>query len=143
MTGDWVRVRRDLAIPASELTFRASRAGGPGGQHVNTSSTRVELVWDVANSPSLTDDQRARIAEKLAARISGEGLLSLASSATRSQHRNREDVIQRFASLLGEALEVPRARRATKPTRASKERRLESKKRRAATKRRRQTPDHD
>jgi ribosome-associated protein len=143
MSDGSVRVGSGLAIPLSELTFRATRSGGPGGQHVNTSSTRVELVWDVSNSPSLTPEQRDRIQEKLAGRMSGEGVLSLASSATRSQYRNREDAIRRFARLVEAALERPQPRRPTRPTRAAKEQRLESKKRRAALKRARRSPDHD
>lgn len=143
MTEGAIQVNPALAIPAAELSYRASRSGGPGGQHVNTSSTRIELVWDVANSPSLTEEQRARLLEKLSGRINSEGVLALASAATRSQHRNREDVTERFAILLREALEVPRARRKTRPSRASKERRLQEKKQRSETKRIRRSPDYD
>ena len=89
MSDSVIRVNDDLWIPVSELEYRASRSGGPGGQHVNTSSTRVELSWNVDASPSLTEDQRFRIHQKLGNRISAEGLLSMASSSTRSQHRNR------------------------------------------------------
>jgi ribosome-associated protein len=130
-----ISIRDELFIPKSELTFRASRAGGPGGQHVNTSSTRVELVWDVASSPSVTETQRRRIRSKLANRVSQEGLLQLADASTRSQHRNREAVTDRFRELLEEALTVAKPRRKTKPTRASRERRLQSKKQRSEVKR--------
>ena len=128
-------VTADLQVPRAELDFRASRSGGPGGQHVNTSSTRVELTWDVAGSPSLTAEQRERILEKLANRISGEGVLALAASEHRSQHQNREAAVQRFVELLRQALHVPKARRKTRPTRASRERRLQAKKRRSEVKR--------
>jgi ribosome-associated protein len=130
-----ISIREELFIPRSELTFRASRAGGPGGQHVNTSSTRVELVWDVASSPSLTEAQRRRIRSKLANRVSQEGLLQLSDASTRSQHRNREAVTDRFRDLLEEALTVAKPRKKTKPTRASRERRLQSKKQRSEVKR--------
>ncbi|HUE95619.1 MAG TPA: alternative ribosome rescue aminoacyl-tRNA hydrolase ArfB [Longimicrobiaceae bacterium] len=131
-----------LSIPEGELAYRASRSGGPGGQHVNTSSTRIELVWNAAESPSLTDEQRARILEKLSNRISGEGVLTLASSATRSQQQNRAEVTVRFAELLREALHVPRRRKKTRPPRAARERRLRAKRRRSDVKRlRRSIPD--
>lgn len=130
-----ISIRDELFIPKSELTFRASRAGGPGGQHVNTSSTRVELVWDVAGSPSVTETQRRRIRSKLANRVSQEGLLQLADASTRSQHRNREAVTERFRELLEEALTVAKPRKKTKPTRASRERRLQAKKQRSEVKR--------
>lgn len=136
-------VNDDLFIPRSELTFRATRAGGPGGQHVNTSSTRVELEWNVAGSHSLTDAQRARILDKLGNRISQEGVLHLSDAGTRSQHRNREAVTERLRDLLAEALVVRKPRKKTRPTRASKERRMKAKKRRAEVKRLRGpvTPD--
>jgi ribosome-associated protein len=127
-------INDDLFIPRAELNFRASRAGGPGGQHVNTSSTRVELVWSVDSSPSLSDAQRARIQEKLANRINAAGELLLAEGGSRSQHQNREAVVDRLRDLLIEALHIPKPRRKTRPTRASKERRLQSKKRRSEVK---------
>ncbi|CAN5800494.1 alternative ribosome rescue aminoacyl-tRNA hydrolase ArfB [soil metagenome] len=132
-----LRVTDELLIPLSELTYRATRAGGPGGQHVNTSSTRIELVFDVAASPSLSDAQRARILERLATRIDGEGLLRLASSASRSQHQNREDVTQRLARLLADALKERKARRKTRVPRAAKEARLKEKKKRGQVKKHR------
>ena len=85
MTDDGsLRIDATVAIPAAELTFRATRSGGPGGQHVNTSSTRVELTWDIGASPSLTDEQRSRVMRRLAGRIDGSGVLHMASSRTRS-----------------------------------------------------------
>lgn len=131
---DAVVVNADLTVPRAELTYRATRAGGPGGQHVNTSSTKVELSWDVANSPSLTDAQRACINEKLATRIADDGVLRLTSAGSRSQHQNKEDVTERFGRMVQQALRIPKPRRKTKPSRASKEARLKSKKKRSETK---------
>lgn len=126
-----------LRIPRSELSYRATRSGGPGGQHVNTSATRIELTWDVASSPSLDDEQRARILAKLEKRIDKEGVLHLVSSAERSQLQNREDVTERFARLIAKALHVQKARKRTRPPRAAKEKRLREKKQRSETKRKR------
>jgi ribosome-associated protein len=134
---DGVVINPELSIPRAELTYRATRSGGPGGQHVNTSSTRVELVWDVRQSPSITDEQRARLLQKLAKRITEDGLLRLNSSGSRSQHQNKEDVTERFARVIDQALQKPKPRRKTKPPRASKEARLKEKKQRSQTKSRR------
>ncbi|MEX2181288.1 MAG: alternative ribosome rescue aminoacyl-tRNA hydrolase ArfB [Gemmatimonadaceae bacterium] len=133
-------VNTRLSIPPGELTVKASRAGGPGGQHVNTSSTRVEVAWDARHStaPSLAD--RARIEEKLATRLDSRGVIRVTAADTRSQAQNRALAFERLARLVRDALVVPRVRRATKPTRASKERRLETKKRRSSTKRDRRRP---
>jgi ribosome-associated protein len=136
-------VSAELRLPLAELEFRASRSGGPGGQHVNTSSTRVEVWWDVAASPSLSEEQRARLLSRLATRLDGAGRLRLVSSGTRSQLRNREDVTERLREVVASALVVPRPRRRTKPTRASKQARVEAKRRRSAVKRRRQKPGND
>ena len=122
-------------IPRAELTFRATRSGGPGGQHVNTSSTRIELTWDVAGTPNLDEAQRARVRDKLANRIDGEGVLHLAASDSRSQHQNKEAVTERFRELLRQALEVPKARKRTRPSRAAKEQRLSAKRRQSEKKR--------
>jgi ribosome-associated protein len=125
----------DVWVHRSELSFRASRSGGPGGQHVNTSSTRVELAWNVAETPSLTEEQRARVQTKLANRINTEGVLLLTEGGSRSQHQNREAVTERFQELLRQALHVPKPRRKTKPPRASREKRLQSKRHRSEVKR--------
>ena len=130
-----LRVTDRVAIPRSELEARASRAGGAGGQHVNTSSTRVELRWNVAASRALDDPMRARVLRKLATRIDGEGVLRVVASKRRSQLQNREQAEVRLVELVREALAIPKPRRKTKPTRASKEKRLESKKRNAERKR--------
>jgi ribosome-associated protein len=128
-------VNARVAIPAHELTVRASRAGGPGGQHVNTTSTRVEVVWDLRRSGALSDEQRARLEEKLASKLDSSGALRVVASDTRSQSQNRALALSRLAAVVRAALVVPKVRRKTKPTRGSKEARLETKKRRSSTKR--------
>jgi ribosome-associated protein len=133
-------VTPQLTIPQSELEYRASRSGGPGGQHVNTSSTRIEVWWDVAKSPSLTAEQRAQLLERLHPRLDSNGRLRLVSSGSRSQLRNREDVTERFRSVVAAALAVRKKRKPTKPSRAAKAARLEAKRRRASTKQRRRAP---
>jgi ribosome-associated protein len=125
----------DVWVLRSELSFRATRSGGPGGQHVNTSSTRVELAWNVAETPSLTEEQRERVQQKLANRINAEGVLLLTEGGSRSQHQNREAVTARFQQLLRQALHVPKPRRKTKPSRASREKRLHAKRHRSEVKR--------
>lgn len=137
MTDGFLSIPGGPRIPLAELTYRATRSGGPGGQHVNTSSTRVELTWSVADSPSLTEAQRTRILKKLTGRISGEGELRLASDSHRSQSRNKDDVTERFAKILAQALRVPKPRKKTRPSRAAKKKRLDEKRRRSETKRRR------
>lgn len=117
--------------------MRATRSGGPGGQHVNTSSTRIELRWNLLNSVALDDGERARVAAKLASRLDGDGFLRVVSSATRSQRRNRDAAEDRLADLLRRALATPRKRVSTKPGRAAKEARLDAKKRRGKRKKER------
>jgi ribosome-associated protein len=140
---DHLAVSPTLRLPLAELEYRASRSGGPGGQHVNTSSTRVEVWWDVAGSSALTEQQRARLLARLATRLDSTGRLRLVSSGSRSQLRNREDVTQRLRDLVARALEVPKARKRTRPSRSAKAARLEAKRRRAATKRERRPPGAD
>ena len=130
-----VPITNSLVIPSEELTFRFSRAGGPGGQHVNRSATQVELLFDVAHSPSLTEDQRTRIQTVLANRIDRDGVLHIVASGTRSQYRNREQAMARFQALLRRALRVRRRRQPTRPSDASRRRRLEAKRRRGEKKR--------
>jgi ribosome-associated protein len=134
-----------VSIPLSELSFSASRSGGPGGQHVNTSSTRIELWWDLAASPSLDDESRARVSSRLASRLVDDGrLLRLVSSGSRSQAQNRAEVIERFQTVLAAALREVKPRKRTRPTKASKEQRLQGKRHRGETKRqRRRPPSHD
>jgi ribosome-associated protein len=135
-----LEVNTELRIPLSELEYRASRSGGPGGQHVNTSSSRIELWWDVAGSPSLNEEQRTRLLQRLASKLDGNGRLRLVGSEFRSQLRNREEATERLRSLVAAALVIPKKRKPTKPSRAAKAARLEAKRRRAATKQRRRGP---
>jgi ribosome-associated protein len=123
-----------LAIPPEELVFRASRSGGPGGQHVNTSSTRAEVRWNVAATRALSEEEKARVLAKLAARIDTEGWLRVVESSTRSQLRNREAATLRLADLVAHALIVPRPRKKTRVPKAAKARRLEAKRHRSAVK---------
>ncbi len=127
-------VGRALVIPRAELEARATRAGGPGGQHVNTSSTRVELRWNVHASAALTEAQRERLVQRLGGRLDGEGWLRVVASDSRSQRQNREKAEARLAEMVRAALVVPKARRATKPSRAAKQARLDEKKRKSGKK---------
>lgn len=140
---DVVVINPELSVPRSELTYRATRAGGPGGQHVNTSSTRVELTWDLKQSTAITEEQRERIIRRLSKRVTSEGVLRLTSAGSRSQHQNKEDVTERFAQMIAQALHVPKKRKKTKPSKASKEARLQTKKRRSETKKHRGPIRHD
>ena len=124
-----------VTIPAAELEFTATRSSGPGGQHVNTADTRVQLRWNVAGSGALGEVQRRRVMTALASRLTTEGDLILACDTHRSQRRNRDEVAARLAALVRKALVPPRPRRPTKPTLASKQRRIEQKKRRGDIKR--------
>ena len=129
-----------VSVPEAELEVRAVRSGGPGGQSVNTTDSKVELRWDVATSTALSDAQRSRLLERLASRLTSDGVLILTGSEHKSQHRNRAAVLARFRSIVGEALAPPRQRRRTRPSRASKRRRLDQKRRRGEVKRLRQPP---
>ena len=122
-------VARGVSIPLSEVELRASRSSGPGGQHANVTASRIEAVFDVAGSRALSEEQKRRVMAR-----AGPRLTAVAQDA-RSQARNRELALERLRARLAHALAVPRSRRATKPTRASRERRLESKRRRSQTKR--------
>jgi ribosome-associated protein len=128
-------VNRGLKIPVSELDFRYSRSGGPGGQHVNTSSTKVEVRFDVAASPSLGPRQRARLLEQLGP------VVRVTSSRTRSQLRNRELALEVLAERLADALRVDPTRVATRPSRAARAARTDAKRRRGDVKRTRRRPD--
>jgi ribosome-associated protein len=134
-----LEVNEAVRVPRAELTYRATRSGGPGGQHVNTSSTRVELAWDVGASPSLGDEERALIRERLSNRINGEGVLLLAASDHRSQHQNKEAVTERFVELVRQALVVPKKRKKTRPSAAAREERLRAKKHRSEVKKSRRS----
>lgn len=138
-----LEVTRALTIPAGELGWRFSRSSGPGGQHVNTSDSRVELTWSVQDSAVLSDVQRERLLEKLQRRIVS-GTITVTASAQRSQLRNREIAGEKLTELVRDALapDGPK-RRATKPTRGSKRRHLAAKTRRSETKKLRQRPRDD
>jgi ribosome-associated protein len=130
-----MRVTRSVVLPVSEVELRFSRSSGPGGQHANTSETRVEAIFDVESSSALSDSQKRRVLAK-----AGPTLRAIAQDE-RSQLRNRELAIERLVEELRRALKVERRRLATKPTKASRERRLETKKRRSQTKKLRRPPD--
>lgn len=135
-----IEVTPEVRIPAGELRFQFARAGGPGGQHVNTSATSVELLFDVANSPSLTEAQRARVLSALKGYIDSRGVLHLVAGTSRSQRQNRQEVVARFQRLMRRALHVPKKRLPTRPGVAAKERRLRAKRRRSEIKVRRRPP---
>ncbi|WJS91098.1 alternative ribosome rescue aminoacyl-tRNA hydrolase ArfB [Microbacterium testaceum] len=138
--GSDVRVSAGLVIPAAELSWRFSRSSGPGGQGVNTADSRVELMWDAAASTVLSRVQRERLIERLGDRLVG-GVLTIAASEHRAQLRNRDAARARLAALVAEAVAPPAPpRRATKPTRGSRERRLQAKQRRTDVKRMRRRP---
>jgi ribosome-associated protein len=138
---DGVRVNARLVIPMDELEFRASRSSGPGGQGVNTTSSRIELRWDVASSRAPDPAQRALLLERLGHRLTDDGVLILHGSEHRSQHRNRDAVIARLRAIVGEAVVPPTPRRPTRPTRASIARRLDDKRARSRTKDLRQSTE--
>jgi ribosome-associated protein len=137
MSDDGLPVTPALSIPRAELQYRATRAGGPGGQHVNTSSTRIELLWDLARSTAVSEELRTRLREKLASRLDADGMVRVVASDRRSQLQNREAAEERLVSLVRQALVVPKKRRPTKPTRAARDARLSEKKRRGERKRNR------
>lgn len=132
-----IRINRNLEIPEHELEFRFTPSGGPGGQHANKASTRVELVWNVHASKALGPRQRQRLLGALRNRIDANGNLRLASDRQRSQTQNRNDAIERFRTLVRRSLIPPKQRVKTKPSKASKERRLAQKKRRSHIKKNR------
>lgn len=137
MSEDAIEVQPGVAVPRSELQYRASRAGGAGGQHVNTSSTRIELLWDLDRSTAVDESQRERIRHKLQNRLDAEGMVRVVSSARRSQLQNREAADLRLAELVHSALTIPKRRKPTKPTRAAREKRLADKRRVSERKRNR------
>jgi ribosome-associated protein len=132
-----LRINRELTIPHAEIVLRASRSSGPGGQHANVTASRVEASFDVLASPSLSESQRARVLARAGAR-----LVAVAQDE-RSQARNRELALGRLAERLARALTVPRKRRPTRPTAASRERRLQAKRRATERKRERRPPSAD
>jgi ribosome-associated protein len=140
---DALVVAPGVRIPLRELGITAITGGGPGGQHVNRSATRVSVTWNVRTSRALREEQRARLLDKLASRLDGEGSLRLVAGEFRSQQQNRRAALERLQQLVARALVVPRVRKATKPTRGSVEQRLTSKRQRSDTKRQRRRPPDD
>jgi ribosome-associated protein len=136
-------VNDSVAIPRSELDIRVSRASGAGGQHVNKTSSRVEIFWNIPASRALSDEQRARLLAKLSSKLTTEGSIRVVASDMRSQSRNRDLAEERLAETVRRALIVPRKRKPTRPTRAAKEARLDSKKRHSDKKRKRQDRSFD
>jgi ribosome-associated protein len=132
---DPMPVARGVAVPLSEVAVRASRSGGPGGQHANVTASRVEAVFDVTSSAALSEEQKRRVMARCGPRVTA------VAQDTRSQSRNRELALERLQSRLASALSVPRARRATHPTPASRRRRVEAKRRRGELKRTRRRPE--
>ena len=135
MSDDALVVGPELTIPRSELQIRASRSGGAGGQHVNTSSTRIELLWDLAHSTAVTEELRERLRLRLSARIDAAGMVRVVASDRRSQLQNRQAAEERLVVLVRKALVVPKKRVRTKMPRAAREARLSEKKRRSERKR--------
>lgn len=129
-----------LSIPLAELRFKFHRSSGPGGQNVNKLNTSVELQFDFVHSAVLSDGQRQRIAEKLAARLNSTGALSIQSERFRTQGRNRADCLNKLAALIAEALKTPPKRKKIKPSRTAQARRLDSKRRHSEKKKSRRTP---
>jgi ribosome-associated protein len=132
-----MKVRPGLEIPDREVHVRTSRSSGPGGQHANVTASRVEAVFDVASSSALSNEQKQRVMAKLGPRVTA------IAQESRGQARNRELALDRLAARIDHALQVPRARRATRPTKASKERRLDSKRRQSDRKQQRRKPRLD
>jgi ribosome-associated protein len=129
-----LEINAHLRIPDDELEWSYVRSGGPGGQNVNKVASKAVLRWNLAASPSLPEDVKARLRARQANRITAEGDLVLTSQRYRDQERNRQDCLDKLREMIAEAAVRPKARRKTKPTRGSQEARLQAKKRRAATK---------
>jgi ribosome-associated protein len=135
-----IRITRHIAIDEDELEERFFHASGPGGQHVNKTATAVQLRFDVAHSPALSDDVRRRLIDLAGSRMTEDGILVIDAQRFRSQRRNRRDARERLVALIRDAAKKPRRRRQTKPSRAAKQRRLEEKRRRSEKKRLRKSP---
>ena len=140
---DSLPITSRVTIPLAELSFIAARSGGPGGQHVNTTSTKVTLLFDLDASPSLTEYDKARIREALEGRIGKDGVLRVVSQSTRSQFANREIALERFAVLLRAALTPVAPRKKTRVSLAAKRRRVDDKKRQGVRKQERRVRDDD
>jgi ribosome-associated protein len=126
-----------VVIPGGELAIAFARSGGPGGQNVNKVASKVELRWNPTTSAALTEDDRAWLVDRLRSRLTGDGTLIVTSTATRDQLKNRDDATEKLALIVRTALDRPRPRRATRPSRSAKRRRLADKRHHAETRRRR------
>ncbi|MCP1413962.1 alternative ribosome rescue aminoacyl-tRNA hydrolase ArfB [Paenarthrobacter sp. A20] len=134
-----LEISPSLTVPASELAWRFSRSSGPGGQHVNTTDSRAELIWDLAGSATLTDEQRQLLLKRLGRKLVA-GVITVTASEERSQLRNREIALAKLAGLIGKGLVPETVRRASKPTRGSARRHRAAKELRSATKQQRRRP---
>lgn len=135
-----IHLQCGVTVPDTDLQWRAARSGGPGGQHVNTTSSKVELRWSITDSAVLTEPQRQRLRDRLSPRLTNDGTLILHGSQHRSQYRNRQEVMARFRTLVDAALTPTKTRRRTRPSRSARERRLRNKRVRAEIKRSRRDP---
>ena len=140
---DDLHVQAGLTIPAWELTYSTSRASGAGGQHVNTTDSRVTLCWYPARCSVLDERQKARVTRALRSRLTSDGALQISAQDERSQHRNRDIARERLAALLMEALKVRKRRKKTRPSRGAVERRLTAKRVSSEKKKLRKKPTHD
>lgn len=140
---DDLQVKNGIAIPGHELEITASRAGGPGGQHVNKTSTRITVRWNVLQTIALDDTQKARVLENLKTELTTDGDILLHSSASRSQQQNKKEALARLADKLRNALYVPKKRRKMGISKKAKEVRMQAKKQRSAVKKMRSKKFHD
>lgn len=138
-----IRITNRVRVFPHEIELSYARSGGPGGQHVNKTSSKVLLRWNLETTGALSEEQRDRVREKLASRLTSDGELLVTSERHRDQSRNVDDAVAKFTAILREALRVPTERKATKPTRGSQRRRVEGKRRRGEIKRGRRRPDAD
>ncbi len=138
-----VFINKDIQIPENELEFSFVKASGSGGQKVNKTNSQVQLRWNLFQSPSINDKVKSLLIDKLSSKLTNTGELIIASEQARSQHMNKQNCIDKLIQCLKEASHVPKARKKTKPTKGSKERRLKDKKRKSETKKLRQKkPDY-
>jgi len=138
-----IPIKNGIIIPEHELEITSSRSGGAGGQHVNKTSTKITLRWNVKNTSALTDEQKQRVLEKIASQITADGDLIIHSSATRSQEQNRKMALVRLGQIISKALYVPKKRMATRVSKGAKEARLQEKSHRGAIKKLRSKIDEE